>query len=504
MARNKKKAGGKGGQKTPKPYSALQHHKQTGKVLTPPLLNLPAPTGLRSWTNDHLADVLWMALLVKHLPRAAALTIFRHVAKALEDTYVPGESAPMMDVGHSGLATLPGDLGPRAIRAACATAEARAVLRPLLLLEALPLAAEWRQAIGAEPVPEEDWDALRVAVAHVFNHQSQEATDCRWLRVLVMLVSGQLKVPTEEMAREIAFDPDEGDQRKVRPTIRAIEMSFAGEMAGPRGPWPAAFWAQCMRDTVCIPHELALPDTPPPATTTVRQIDAVARALAAHARATSTTTAVDAKHEAVFGMALYALATLRELLRLGASTGIMARLGLRALLEVHVSLRYLAGRNKPGVWETYRQYGSGQAKLAFLKLDDDDAQGVGFVDAEALNAIANEDRSTDFVPINLGHWENSNLRLMSDEAGVKGDYDRFYPWTSAYMHANWGAVRSVSYDLCVNALHRAHRVLRTSAASLNDVVPDACELVDRVLEMVDGIYPTFSGRVTISTSAGGQ
>jgi hypothetical protein len=175
----------------------------------------------------------------------------------------------------------------------------------------------------------------------------------------------------------------------------------------------------------------------------------------------------------------------------------MARLGLRALLETGITLTHLHKNNSTSLWDEYRSYGAGQAKLAFLKLDDDTVQEVGFVNAEELNAIANEDRSAEFVLINLGNWEGTNLRKMSEHAGMKAVYDRYYPWTSAYMHANWGAVRSTSYDLCVNALHRAHRVLRSSPNPLNDVVQDACEIVDHILEIVDAIYPSFKDRVSV-------
>jgi hypothetical protein len=45
---------------------------------------------------------------------------------------------------------------------------------------------------------------------------------------------------------------------------------------------------------------------------------------------TVATTTVDAKHDAIFGIASYALFILRELLRVGASTSILGRLGRSA------------------------------------------------------------------------------------------------------------------------------------------------------------------------------
>jgi hypothetical protein len=250
-----------------------------------------------------------------------------------------------------------------------------------------------------------------------------------------------------------------------------------------------------------MPKELRLDMPAVRGGTTLQRVEEVAGALSTHFLATVKTTALDAKHDAIFGFAAYATSILRELLRVGASTSIVARMALRALLETMITVAYLQKTDSPSMWAEFRAYGIGQAKLAFLKLDDEAAQAVGFVGAEELNAIANEDQSAELVPINIGNWEGTNLRKMSEHAGVKTSYDSYYPWTSAYMHGNWGAVRSTSFDLCLNALHRAHRVLRGSPTSLNDVVLDACEMVDRILDAVDATFPSFTPRVTVKPSA---
>lgn len=438
--------------------------------------------------------MLWAALIVTAFEQSVALQIFRRVAKVTEGKFQPKQP---VDVGHSGLSKLPIDLASKIIDAICSAPGSREVLRPLLLLDALPLREEWAKAIQDAPVVE-DWNTLRVAVAHVFDHQSQEATDCRWLRVLVMLVSGQLKLPSTEMIDDILYYPKHGDQQKVRPSIRATEIAFATRPGSQVDSWPATFWNQCWRDTPCIAGELQRDSVAGATETTLQQVDKVAEDLADHFIATTASTILDAKHEAIFGIANYGLAILREMLRIGASTSILARLGLRSLLEMWITLAYLQKKNSDALWLEYRAYGTGQTKLAFLKLDDTDAQEVGFVDADELNAIANEDRSVEFVPINLGHWDGTNLRKMSEQADVKPAYDSYYPWTSAYLHANWGAVRAVGFDLCLNALHRAHRILRSEATPQNDVLSDATELVDQLLGVVDSAYPGFASRVSIA------
>ncbi len=104
------------------------------------------------------------------------------------------------------------------------------------------------------------------------------------------------------------------------------------------------------------------------------------------------------------------------------------------------------------------------------------------------------------MSIDLKHWAATDPRKLSEDSGVKPDYDRFYPWTSAFNQGNWAAVRNSCFDLCINPLHRLHRRLRSDTAVLGDVIGDACELVDKTLDTVDSLYPGFTQRVTLPES----
>jgi hypothetical protein len=165
-------------------------------------------------------------------------------------------------------------------------------------------------------------------------------------------------------------------------------------------------------------------------------------------------------------------------------------------LECYVNLAYLAEKDSPQLWSSFRVYGAGQAKLAFLKISESEER-PSFVTSEALESLANEDMYQEYLSIDLGHWEKSNLRRLSDEAGVKDEYDRYYPWTSTYSHGHWAAVRDSVFDVCGNPLHRLHRIPRPAARLLDDVVDDACKLVDRILGIVENCYPGLRVQVRL-------
>jgi Family of unknown function (DUF5677) len=211
---------------------------------------------------------------------------------------------------------------------------------------------------------------------------------------------------------------------------------------------------------------------------------------------TNKTTAIDVQHDIVFGIALYCLSLLKELLRIGNSQSILSRLALRTLLECFATISYLFKQSNSELWKSYRVFGSGQAKLSFLKLDED-FKRPSFIDLETLRELANEDIWQEFLPINIGHWEKANLRKLSEVAQVKDDYDRFYPWTSAYVHGHWGPIRETVFTICGNPLHRLHRIPLEVVKTLPDVISDACILTDKVLNIVSKCYPDFPHRVTI-------
>jgi len=297
-----------------------------------------------------------------------------------------------------------------------------------------------------------------------------------------------------ETTEEILRYPNYGDMRKVRPTIRSTEGAFATAVKA-NTEWPSRFWTQCMRDTACIPLErddgLAAPQT----VVSDGLVRTVFTALVLHAQTTRGTTDVDARHDSVFGMALYSLSLVSELNRVGIPSSILARPALRTLIECYVTLAYLLKKDSPELWLSHRNYGAGQAKLSFLKLKGTNAPAS--IDPKVLEQLANEDRWQEFVPIDLGHWDKTDLRKMSEEAGVKDTYDRFYGWTSAFSHGHWGAIRDSVFITCGNSLHRLHRIPRTETRSMPDIMRDACEIADSILELVSQAYPTFSERTSV-------
>lgn len=457
-------------------------------MLIPPLAKMGASTV--SWMNDRLPEMVWAALLIAGLGRLDTLTVFRHFLQKIADSE---DREALSNIWLSDFAKLPPNLRAFLLDTLTEDLRARRALSPMLLFDSLPARSDWQSRL---PEPDEGSIGLLMhAVGLTLFHQTQEATDCRWVSIAAQVVSGQFQLPTDEDIRQVLEYPDYGDQRQVRPMIRAMEM-VRSPMEQVDLAWPHAFWAEAWAKTPCLsfPRKGATESAKPGIT--LDRVLAVETLLKRHWANTHSTTAIDAKHDAIFGIAFYCLRIVRELMQVGGGTTIVSRLALRSILEARVILHYLIFKKSDDLWKSWRVYGAGQAKLTSLKLEESPPE---YISAETLREIANEDVMEEFVSIKLGHWTNSDLRSMAQTCGLKDIYDRFYSWSSGFGHAQWGAVRECVFATCTNPLHRLHRYPR-STEPLNDMLPDAMILTDAVLQDLGLAIPAFSPRLAVSDS----
>jgi hypothetical protein len=491
MSKNSKKRRDANAKAAKAVHSTLSQHQRQKNRLIPPLNQMPVPMSHLNWLHDRMPEMLWACLVRAVLPRDEALQVFREVAligKELSDSTAHPD---MLLPSHTNLAEHQRQLIPRIVRIIIQRPLGYAALRPLVAIESLPARDRWITAVGVEPDPNE-LNALADAIVEFFDHQSEQSTDVRWFLVLFIGLAGRLHFPStmEERTRELLDFPHRGDMRSVRPFIRSTEpilwMLTSGDM--PKFQWSAQFWKECHQRTPCLYGDPETSAAPQPPSDVVQPV--VLRAIALlseHWFATSQTTAVDAMHEGTFTFVLYALTCLLEML--GANrTRITGRLLLRTLTECRITMTYLQRKNDPELWGKLRRYGAGQAKLALLKLSEA-TKPPHSISLASLERLANEDIWQEFVDIDLGHWAGADLRKMAEDSGTKDVYDAHYGWTSGFAHGHWSAMRDTTLTICLNPLHRAHRIPAPSKRIHGDVVPDAIEVVEAMIAGLLDAYP---------------
>jgi uncharacterized protein DUF5677 len=446
--------------------------------------------------DDRLPEMLWAALVVASVDRDSALAYFRHILNFIRRHK---RKSDLYDTTLSGIAKLDPPLRQEIVQAMVALPHSSDVLAPLLMFDALPAKDTWEECLPSGAV---DAEPLMRAVGATLAHQSQEATDCRWIRMMSWICAGKLTFPHDSrtLVEDFSHYPNRGNQQTVQGLIRATEGSIVATQ-DPDLTWPRSFWDEAWEKTPCLVLFEPQDPTPVDAPLTRPQLTMVGTRLKEHWEATHTTTAIAPKHDGVFGMALYALRVLDEMLGIAIGTGVLARLGLRVITEVRLNLRYLLIEDDADLWKKWRDYGIGQAKLNSLRFDG----GITppeYMDLETIHQIANEDIWEEFRTINLASWSGSDLRKLSMKANLKDTYDRHYSWTSGYAHGMWGAVRETCYQTCGNPLHRLHRY--PDERSLKDTVDEAASLVDDILEDLGKAFPPFPHRLLASLKSTGS
>ncbi|MEX5625571.1 DUF5677 domain-containing protein [Pseudomonas marginalis] len=509
MSKKKKKTHRPGKITTP-----LAGHKKIGKALVPPFMQLPGMS-FSSWANDRLPDMLWACLVITVIPRKEAIEVFRDIAsiglKYRQDDELQQGAEPKQARGwtlrHVDLPNQPIELFNALVARVLRCHAGLQALRPLLLLDNLPGLQWWKAALDIDPV-DDDWQTLGEAVLKTFDHQSQEATDVRWLSVLFKIGLGELLVfeGLRERVQELIEYPYRGEMRSVRPSIRSMEMAVT-TLKPDQAPnlWPESFWAYMLEHTDCLPAPLesrGRASQDPQAL--VKAINDVREALLEHWYTSLSTSGLNPKHDGVFGFGFYALACLAEMGMGPMSSAITGRLLLRSLTECRISLAYLVRNGTDEMWKKFRSYGAGQAKLALLKHEEMSGQKPRFVTLETLEALANEDYFQEYVEIDLGHWCGKDLRRLAEESATKEDYDRYYGWASGFVHGQWGAMRDTNFTHCLNPLHRFHRIPLPFHRMLESTTDDALHLVNCILDDVNTIYPGLDARFVLADVPAGD
>ena len=484
--------------------SRLKDHKQNKKKLNPPLLAGGMNIQGSSWYDERLPEMLWAVLIVGNIEREEALKFFRYIAKFIHD------NQDCFDITLTGISKLLAEKRELFIKYFVSYSEdINKILQSLILFPKLPGFSDWEKVLSKSN-PNENWRKISKGIAKSFWHQSQEATDCRWIKILCQILGGKINFPKEmkDDIQGILEYPRFGDMRKVRPSIRALEITFAINKENSELNWSEYFWKYCFDHTGCIPEEAVSKKIEKRQKKLSDEMEysrkhyfdktaEIRKNLIDHFFASSKNSTIDARQEGAFGLTLYAFSLFIEVIFYRTSLSITGRLGLRALVETYITFSYLLKKEKiePRVWDDYRLYGTGQIKMIYLKLQEMN-QKLSSIDLDEMENIANEDKWVEFVPINLGHWDSVSLRKMAEDVKLTKLYDKFYNYTSGFMHGNWGAVRESIYQKCINPLHRYHRVPIFDLPLMPSVTKDAQAIMNLILECLSKAYPTFEQRIT--------
>lgn len=123
-------------------------------------------------------------------------------------------------------------------------------------------------------------------------------------------------------------------------------------------------------------------------------------------------------------------------------------------------LKYLLkhAKEKPLIWEDYKQYGIGKYKLLLLKAREFGTDKIGHIKEPILDFIVNEDKWEEFQDTDLSYFDRQGIREKFIDVGEKLLFDVAYDYDSNFAHGLWGAVRESAMVRCENDAHQNHRL----------------------------------------------
>lgn len=133
----------------------------------------------------------------------------------------------------------------------------------------------------------------------------------------------------------------------------------------------------------------------------------------------------------------------------------------RMLVEIRIYLEWMS-RQDPSIYQVFRDYGAGKAKLYARILDElpPEARQPGFDEGIAdLRRLSHTNDLLDYRVVDTSDsFSGKGLRSMAQEADLLDLYRYAYQQTSGIAHSEWWSVEANAMEPCVNILHGGHLI----------------------------------------------
>jgi len=467
-------------------HSKIKDHKvRSGKVITPWNNAMGSTMTFSSWTFSRLPEYIWLCFIHNHYGRDEGL---KRAALILRDISSFEESLDKPKL--SKILALPHNIQERIYRTINNRLE-KNVLAPLTSVLMDDGHDVFRSSFYiCELSLERRIETIRDVLTKYFQHQSNDATDIRYLVLLNQIYQKKLifHKDMKDMIAALQEYPitshDDEKMRSYRPLVRAGEIG----MDEPNSAYIEMFWKGVGMPTECkmffINHEKSNVDLE-------AYLNDTSDVLEFLYHKNKERSLFDVKFNVFVTMVVFAYKIMCEIVNKDMGNSIAGRSSIRAMVEVFIMLKYLLkmSENKPKIWQEYQQYGIGKYKLILLKARETTVDSNSHVNPDLLELLVNEDRWEEFIDTDLRYFDQMNIRQKSEYVDEKELFDIWYDYDSNYSHALWGAIRESAMVKCDNAAHKLHAVPDLfQKQNCIDVIPDMLKLMKKIMTLLDKEY----------------
>lgn len=340
-------------------------------------------------------------------------------------------------------------------------------------------------------------NALLNVLEKYYDHQSNDATDVRYMILMPMLIYNKLvvqeglSITIEALNNYPITDHDEEIMRMYRPTIRSMEiMDFE--------PRNTVFVEKLRREismiTECKPMYLKFENRETNEiieTKGEEYLGDLKKAIDLHMARYKLELTTSVKYEVLIGSLTYVLKIFNEIIENQLETSIIGRHAVRTMSEVYVNMKYLTLKESEDnkIWSKYKEYGLGKYKLVALKCREFENETKHIVEP-LISLLVNEPKSEEFMDMDLKFFDNARIKDKFEVVGEKQLYDLLYDYDTNFVHGFWGAVRESAMLHCDNSMHFYHAIPDIEfKQNLQSVMDDCIMILSKYVDLISASYP---------------
>lgn len=466
--------------------SKIKDHKvRNGKVISPWNYSLGKTMAFSSWAYSRLPEYIWLCLIHDHYGREEGL---RRSATILNQISAFEKSLDKPKL--SKILALPVKTQEEIYRVITKNIR-KEVLAPLTAILSAEVNGTFSSAFYVDKLSMEvRLQKIKAVMTKYFPHQSNDATDIRYLVLLNLVYQEKIVFSTEvkdtvQALKEYPYTShDDEKMRSYRPMVRASEI-------GPdetNGEFIDRFWKGISMKTDC---ELFYINHDKPELIDRQLLEDISEVLEfTHFKNKEDWWA--SKYTVFMSLVVYSYKVYCEVVDKEIGNTIAARSSIRMMIEIFIMLKYLdkMSSEKPNIWQEYQQYGIGKYKLILLKAREFGVENDSHLKPELLELWVNEDVWEEFIDTDLRYFDQMNIREKSIYVGEKDLFDLLYDYDSNYSHGLWGAIRESAIVKCNNAGHKFHIIPDLMMKqNCTDVLPDMNKMMKRTMLLLNDAYP---------------
>lgn len=469
------------------PSRLSEHSFKKGKFTTPlNSISLMAPLeDEKSWTYGRLPEYLWIGLILNEYGRSDGLDKLYIIITRLHEL-APNMIIPRM----SDILALDSNIQVDVYK--CITENTyKEALSPLTLIFTLSKTPSFSQSFYCPNLSiEKRQDKLIETMQKIMGHQTNEATDIRFVVLYFQLLSGKLHLSKEQLDIILKYPtlPHSAEEmRMVRPFIRSLEM-MALQTEKANSSYIKNFWRCISEMTECAPFSIQFPTEESDINLYIEQLHEVFSYLS---QLFVSTNPLDEKMSVIIGIATYSYKRFKEAYDHNLFNAISGRSCIRVLIENYIMLKYLIKNESSheNIWRDYQYYGIGLYKLVLERHRESEERKQAHFDRSYIEALVNEFKTEEFIDMDTRYFNQQNIRLKAESVNEKELYGLYYDYDSSFEHGLWGAIRESSLLKCNNPAHQYHCIPDVNDVNrLKSVLPDCIMVMNKTLSFLNETY----------------